>query len=87
MNGELRQIERGSLLKVRDRLFNGFTLRGCSRLRIQGDVATFLGRGKYCGQFHFFFSKHENLIVAQSLNPVIVVPNVGRLCQGDGLAA
>lgn len=51
-NGELRQIERRSLLQIGNSFFDSFTLGGGACLWIQGNVAAFFGGSEYRGQFH-----------------------------------
>ena len=49
---KLREIELRSLLQVGYSIFDGFTLRSGTGLRIQSNVTAFFGGSKYRGQFH-----------------------------------
>lgn len=73
LDGKLGQIEGCGLLKIGNRLFDGFTLRSSARLWIQRNEAALFGGSKYCGQFHGRCSNWESRIVAHSVVVVLKV--------------
>jgi hypothetical protein len=51
-HGELFDVQRSSLAKVRDSFLDGRSLRGGARLGVEGDVAAFFRGRQDSGEIH-----------------------------------